>query len=141
MAGKETTFELDKLTKDSWRMFRIMGEFALGFDRMNQIGSPAVTVFGSARTQITSRYYDQARKLGRALVEAGYAVVTGGGPGNATSFLSILLSGSNTNGPKVNSRFAARSSMCSPQASIMACGWISSVTNWRACACLIRRRR
>ncbi|HKX49720.1 MAG TPA: TIGR00730 family Rossman fold protein, partial [Candidatus Binatia bacterium] len=50
MAGKEMKFELDKLTKDSWRMFRIMGEFALGFDRMNQIGSPAVTVFGSART-------------------------------------------------------------------------------------------
>jgi len=81
MAGKEMKFELDKLTEDSWRMFRIMGEFALGFDRMNQIRSPAVTVFGSARTQITSRYYNQARKLGRALVEAGYAVVTGGGPG------------------------------------------------------------
>lgn len=81
MASKEIKFELDKLTKDSWRMFRIVGEFALGFDRMNQIESPAVTVFGSARTQITSRYYDQARKLGRALAKAGYAVVTGGGPG------------------------------------------------------------
>jgi len=81
MARKPAKFELDELTQDSWRMFRIMGEFALGFDRMNQIGSRAVTVFGSARTRITDRYYEQARKLGYALAKAGYAVVTGGGPG------------------------------------------------------------
>lgn len=62
-------------------MFRIMGEFAIGFDRMSRLKSPAVTVFGSARTQVTNRYYDLARKLGRALAEAGFAVATGGGPG------------------------------------------------------------
>lgn len=81
MVRRGIKYELDELTQDSWRMFRIMGEFALGFDRMSRIRSRAVTVFGSARTGITDRYYDQARKLGYALAQAGYAVVTGGGPG------------------------------------------------------------
>jgi hypothetical protein len=48
---------------------------------MSRLKSPAVTVFGGARTQVTNRYYDLARKLGRALAEAGFAVATGGGPG------------------------------------------------------------
>jgi uncharacterized protein (TIGR00730 family) len=74
-------FEIDRMTQDSWRLFRIMGEFAVGFDRLSRLKSPAVTVFGSARTQVTNRYYDLARQLGRALAEAGFAVATGGGPG------------------------------------------------------------
>jgi uncharacterized protein (TIGR00730 family) len=74
-------FEVDRMTQDSWRMFRIMGEFAIGFDRMSQLKSPAVTVFGSARTTVTNRYYDLARQLGRELANAGFAVATGGGPG------------------------------------------------------------
>jgi uncharacterized protein (TIGR00730 family) len=74
-------FEIDRMTQDSWRLFRIMGEFAIGFDRMSRLKSPAVTVFGSARTKVTNRYYELAHQLGRALAEAGFAVATGGGPG------------------------------------------------------------
>ena len=74
-------FEIDKLTQDSWRLFRVMGEYAIGFDRLNRVPVQMVTVFGSARTPLKSRYYEQAEKLGRKLAEAGYGVVTGGGPG------------------------------------------------------------
>jgi uncharacterized protein (TIGR00730 family) len=81
MKHEASKFEIDRMTQDSWRLFRIIGEFAIGFDRMGRLKSPAVTVFGSARTQVTNRYYDLARKLGRALAEAGFAVATGGGPG------------------------------------------------------------
>ncbi len=81
MKADKMKFEIDRMTQDSWRLFRIMGEFAVGFDRMSRLKFPAVTVFGSARTQVTHRYYDLARRLGRALAEAGFAVATGGGPG------------------------------------------------------------
>jgi uncharacterized protein (TIGR00730 family) len=74
-------FTVDQMTQDAWRMFRITGEFAIGFDRMSRLESPAVTVFGSARTQVTHRYYALARRLGRALAKEGFAVATGGGPG------------------------------------------------------------
>lgn len=74
-------FEIDKLTEDSWRLFRVMGEYAIGFDRLNRVPAQLVTVFGSARTPLKSKYYGQAETLGRLLVEAGYGVVTGGGPG------------------------------------------------------------
>lgn len=81
MKQDQKKFELDRMSQDSWRMFRTIGEYAVGFDRMNRLKTPAVTVFGSARIQITSRYYELARELGRALVQAGFAVATGGGPG------------------------------------------------------------
>src|SRR5438270_11919528 len=74
-------FEIDKLTEDSWRLFRVMGEYAIGFDRLNRVPTQLVTVFGSARTPLKSKYYGQAEQLGRNLAEAGYGVVTGGGPG------------------------------------------------------------
>ena len=60
-------FAVDRMSEDSWRMFRTMGEYAIGFDRMSRLSTPAVTVFGSARTEITNRYYELARQLGRAL--------------------------------------------------------------------------
>lgn len=49
MKTEASKFEIDHMTQDSWRLFRIMGEFAIGFDRMSRLKSPAVTVFGSAR--------------------------------------------------------------------------------------------
>ncbi len=61
-------------------MFRIISEFVDGFETMSEIG-PAVSVFGSARTEPEDRYYQSAVDCGRKLVEAGYAVITGGGPG------------------------------------------------------------
>jgi uncharacterized protein (TIGR00730 family) len=68
------------LDSDPWRTLRIMGEFVEGFDALAEVG-PAVSVFGSARTRSDHRYYEQARELGRQLAEAGFAVITGGGPG------------------------------------------------------------
>jgi uncharacterized protein (TIGR00730 family) len=66
--------------RDSWRIFRIMAEFVEGFEVMAPIG-PAVSVFGSARTRPEDPYYKAAEKTGRLLAKAGFAVITGGGPG------------------------------------------------------------
>ena len=59
----------------------IASEFLAGFQLVQQIDRPAVSVFGSARVAESSRTYEQARATGRAFAEAGFAVVTGGGPG------------------------------------------------------------
>ena len=65
---------------DPWRVLRIMGEFVDGFDALAHIG-PAVTVFGSARVPESDPVYALARETGAALAAAGFAVITGGGPG------------------------------------------------------------
>lgn len=65
---------------DPWRVMRIQSEFVEGFGALAELG-PAVSVFGSARTPVDHPEYAKAREIGRLLVEAGYAVVTGGGPG------------------------------------------------------------
>ena len=66
--------------RDTWRIFRIMGEFVEGFERLSLCG-PSVSVFGSARTPPDTPYYELGVEVGRELVEHGYAVITGGGPG------------------------------------------------------------
>ena len=68
------------LDSDPWRSLRILSEFVDGFDALASVG-PAVSVFGSARTPEDSPWYESARKLGATLAKAGYAVITGGGPG------------------------------------------------------------
>jgi len=65
---------------DPWRVLRIQSEFVEGFGALADIG-PAVSVFGSARTAVGAPDYETARTVGAALVEAGYAVITGGGSG------------------------------------------------------------
>ncbi|WP_030981545.1 TIGR00730 family Rossman fold protein [Streptomyces sp. NRRL S-1813] len=65
---------------DPWRVMRIQSEFVEGFGALAELG-PAVSVFGSARTPRDSKEYDAAVRIGRALVQAGFAVITGGGPG------------------------------------------------------------
>jgi uncharacterized protein (TIGR00730 family) len=70
----------DWLHTDPWRVLRIQSEFVEGFGLLAELG-PAVSVFGSARTGAEHPEYQQARQLGAALAEAGYAVITGGGPG------------------------------------------------------------
>jgi uncharacterized protein (TIGR00730 family) len=65
---------------DTWRVFRIMSEFVEGFERLSASG-PAVSVFGSARAQPGSETYALAEDLAGRLVRAGFAVITGGGPG------------------------------------------------------------
>ncbi|MGH7467087.1 MAG: TIGR00730 family Rossman fold protein [Longimicrobiales bacterium] len=67
-------------TRDAWRVFRIMGEFVEGFDTLAQVG-PAVSVFGSARTERDDPSYRAAEETGRRLAQAGFAIITGGGPG------------------------------------------------------------
>ena len=68
------------LMEDPWRVFRIMAEFVDGFDQMSKIG-PAVSIFGSARIKPNSPYYAAAERTAHLLVKAGYAIITGGGPG------------------------------------------------------------
>ena len=67
-------------TNDSWAIFKIMSEFVDGYEKMAAIG-PCVSVFGSARTKKDNPYYKQAVETSKLLVEAGYGVITGGGPG------------------------------------------------------------
>lgn len=71
----------DFMPADSWRILRIMSEFVESFDTMAHHNEMLVSVFGSARTVETNDDYISARALGRQLVEAGYGVITGGGPG------------------------------------------------------------
>lgn len=67
-------------TNDSWAIFKIMGEFVNGFEKMSVIG-PCVSIFGSARVREGNHYYDLAVKIAQKIAEAGYGVITGGGPG------------------------------------------------------------
>ncbi|HEY5833696.1 TIGR00730 family Rossman fold protein [Streptomyces sp.] len=65
---------------DPWRVMRIQSEFVEGFGALAELGS-AISVFGSARTPVDSGEYQAGVRIGRALAEAGFAVITGGGPG------------------------------------------------------------
>ena len=65
---------------DTWRVFRIMGEFVEGFDELATV-TRGVSIFGSARTPAESPYYKAAEETAALLVRAGFAVITGGGPG------------------------------------------------------------
>ena len=67
-------------TNDSWSIFKIMGEFVNGYERMSQIG-PSISIFGSARTKNDDKYYLIAKEIASSIVESGYGVITGGGPG------------------------------------------------------------
>ncbi|WP_454165471.1 LOG family protein [Gordonia iterans] len=69
-----------RTARDGWRVLRIQSEFVAGFDAMEDVHQ-AVTVFGSARVPSGSPGYETGVELGRLLAEAGYAVITGGGPG------------------------------------------------------------
>jgi uncharacterized protein (TIGR00730 family) len=70
----------DFLHTDPWRVFRIMGEFVEGFDTLAEMG-PAVSIFGSARMGPDDQWYGEAERTARLLVERGFGVITGGGPG------------------------------------------------------------
>ena len=68
------------LTRESWKIFQIMAEFVEGFERLAKI-HPSVSIFGSARTQPDHPYYQLTEQIARALSDAGFSVVSGGGPG------------------------------------------------------------
>ena len=67
-------------TNDSWSIFKIMGEFVEGYEKLSAIG-PCISIFGSARTKPEHKYYKLAEDISEAIVERGYGVITGGGPG------------------------------------------------------------
>jgi uncharacterized protein (TIGR00730 family) len=74
-------YEINQLEKEeSWRLFRIIGEFVEGFDALSRI-TPAVTVFGSAQARPGDFAYDMAEAIGREIARADFTLVTGGGPG------------------------------------------------------------
>ncbi len=70
----------DYKASDSWRVLRIMSEFVYGFDNLATI-TRGVSVFGSARSKEGEPEYEAARETGRLLAEAGFEIITGGGPG------------------------------------------------------------
>ena len=67
-------------SEDSWVIFKVMAEFVEGFDKLAKIG-PCVSIFGSARTDSENPYYKMAEEIGAKLVQHGFGVITGGGPG------------------------------------------------------------
>ena len=69
-----------QFAQETWRVFRIMAEFVEGFDELGKLG-PAVSIFGSSRTPPDHPYYKLAEKTTGLLAQAGYAIITGGGPG------------------------------------------------------------
>ncbi|NOR52060.1 MAG: TIGR00730 family Rossman fold protein [Gammaproteobacteria bacterium] len=70
----------DLKADESWRIFRIMSEFTEGFDSLSGVDF-AVSIFGSARTKESDPYYQAARDVGSNLSEAGFTIISGGGPG------------------------------------------------------------
>src|SRR6202051_139602 len=70
----------DWVHTDPWRVLRIQAEFVEGFGLLAELG-PAVAVFGAARAKPGTAEYELAESIATALAEAGYAVITGGGPG------------------------------------------------------------
>ncbi len=67
-------------SKEAWRVFGIMSEFVSATDRLNVI-KPAVSIFGSARTEPGHAYYRLTEEIARLLSDAGFSVISGGGPG------------------------------------------------------------
>jgi hypothetical protein len=70
----------DLSMQESWRLFKILSEIVDGFETLNDIG-PAVSLFGSARVKPGEPWYERTADLSRLFVEAGFTVITGGGPG------------------------------------------------------------
>lgn len=67
-------------TNDSWVLFKLMGEFVNGFEKLSKIG-PCVSIFGSARTKPENPYYQLATEIAHKLTSQGFGIITGGGPG------------------------------------------------------------
>jgi hypothetical protein len=77
----EKQFIIDDLKLgESWRLFRILGEFVEGVESLHDVG-PAVTIFGSARIRPDDPVYQTAERLAELFAKAGFAVITGGGGG------------------------------------------------------------
>jgi len=66
--------------ENAWTMFKVIAEFVDGFESLNRIG-PCISIFGSARTKADSPHYQTAVKIAQKLTDAGFGIITGGGPG------------------------------------------------------------
>ena len=66
---------------DAWQILRIQGEFTKGFDTFNELNTPCISVFGSARTKVGTKWYEEAKLFGKLIACEGFGVITGGGPG------------------------------------------------------------
>ncbi len=74
-------YEINELVKeDSWRMFRIIGEFVSGFDALSDV-EPAVSIYGSARLKPEDELYTVTKEIANKLGKMGFSIITGGGPG------------------------------------------------------------
>ncbi|QOJ23435.1 MAG: TIGR00730 family Rossman fold protein [Gammaproteobacteria bacterium] len=79
-SASHSSMEKPWSAKESWRLFGIMAEFVEGTERLDAI-QPAVSIFGSARTDPDSPHYKLAEQIAKQLSDAGFAVISGGGPG------------------------------------------------------------
>ncbi|MCX6277106.1 MAG: TIGR00730 family Rossman fold protein [Bacteroidetes bacterium] len=70
----------ETISYDTWEIFKVMSEMVEGFEKLSRIG-PCVSIFGSARTKESSRYYQLAEEIAYLLTKAGFGIITGGGPG------------------------------------------------------------
>ena len=80
MHGKDLKNWNEIKTNDSWSVFKIMGEFVDGYEKMSKIG-PCVSIFGSARTKQDDKFYKLATTIAKDIVGMGFGIITGGGPG------------------------------------------------------------
>lgn len=80
MTSPERASLQDRHSKDTWTVFKIMGEFVEGFETLRPLW-PSVSIFGSARTTRGQSHYKDAVEVAAALSKAGYSIITGGGPG------------------------------------------------------------
>ncbi len=80
MIPKQLTAKEEFTHEDPWRIFRIMSEFVEGFEVLSEVGD-AVSIFGSSRTKPNDKYYALTEDIAYHLAKAGYAIITGSGPG------------------------------------------------------------
>jgi predicted Rossmann-fold nucleotide-binding protein len=78
LPSKNTSSKI--MSRESWKIFQIMAEFVDGFERLSQI-QPSVSIFGSARTSPDHPHYKLAEEISLKLSNAGFSVISGGGPG------------------------------------------------------------
>src|SRR3989338_2592020 len=80
MMSKKTITKEDFTHEDPWRIFRIMSEFVEGFEVLSEVGD-AISIFGSSRTKPGDKYYKLTEDIAFHLAKAGFAIITGSGPG------------------------------------------------------------
>ena len=77
---KRMRYWTENKANSSWQIFKIMAEFVTGFETLAKLG-PCISIFGSARTKPENKYYELAVDIARRLADAGFGIITGGGPG------------------------------------------------------------